>query len=497
MRERHPYDKSLGEKMNELPVPDINKSWQEMRILLDHEMPPGRSKRRGGWWFPGALLIMLITATSILVTINLSPQHGDPPLTAGGAGGGPAITKTDNLSEKPIEPNDKILHDKQINPPASMQTDGETSAPPADHNAGKQGRKTVANGLNQPVLFSPLTTKARAIKLPGAETEAADRLENDPGSAAGDGNTHPVEVSFPGEGSGDLKELVPSNTSGPVSIKATGLSQRFDSMDLDKPLAAQYVPVSRKFYRQIPKQYRPPNVKEPYTTEGRTFAFGVSLPMGFPLGDQKMLGYNISAGPNTVSDYIPGVHVQYHLNGKSYLQTEVQFMSPQYIRPVMVHHSEYQTTAMQVTSSVFARKLYYFNVPVSVHYSPFKHFYLGTGLQFSSLLGGVAEYETIRTGMVRSDSIYQSTYSRFGKDSIGSRLRGNELRLLLDANYYWNRFTVGLRYNQAFSNYISLRPSTTASYTLDKNKALQFYMRFNLWEEKKRKPIRERVLTYR
>jgi hypothetical protein len=481
MRDRHPYDKSLGEKMSGLPVPGVNKSWEQMRTLLDQEMPPGRSKRRGGWWFPGALLITLITATSILVTMNLSPQHGDPPLSARAPGDSPGFTNNQILSEKPVTPNDKILlNEKQITSSASTQTNGET--PAVGNNLLTNGREAAT------VINAKRSTQASGMEA----ADAAGRLPVAYSSAEipVDAGTQPamniVEKNIP--------FAVPE---GPVLFTATGLLVLFDSVDLDKTLAAQYAPVSRKFYRKHRRHHRPPNIREPYTTAGRTFAFGISLPLAFPLGDQKMLGYNISAGPNTVSDYIPAPHVQYHFNSKSYVQTELQVMSPQYIRPVMLHHNEYQTSVSHVSSSVYARKLYYFNVPVSIHYSPFKHFYLGTGLQFSSLLGGVAEHEKIRTGMVSSDSIYQSSYARFGNDSIGSRLRGNEMRLMLDANYYWNRFTVGLRYNQALNNYVSLRPSATASYTLDKNKALQFYMRFNLWEQKKRTPVHQRPLTYR
>ncbi len=510
MREHHPYDKSLGEKMKGLPVPDEQKSWEKMRLLLDKEMPPGRSKRRGGWWFPGALLIMMITATGILVTVNLSPPHGDPPLSARGPGDGPPSASNQNLSEKPTEPNGEILLKQQQINSASNQTGGQTLASDGagDPLESRELSDSQVFSDNPDLTYARVLGEKRTVLYSGVSSQIRlarnDRIavtDRDPGEngSSNSGNvSRGVESNFltdadaPGE-----SQLQYTVVAGPAQFAAAGLSASFDSFDLDKPLAAQYAVVSRKFYRKLRRSQRPPNVREPYTTAGRTFAFGVSLPLAFPLGDQKMLGYNISAGPNTVSDYIPAPHVQYHFNSKSYVQTEVQVMSPQYIRPVMLHHNEYQTSVAHVSSSVYARKLYYFNVPVSVHYSPFKHFYLGTGLQFSTLLGGVAEHEKIRTGMVSSDSLYQSSYARFGNDSVGNRLRGNEMRLMLDANYYWNRFTVGLRYNQAFHNYVSLRASSTAAYTLDKNKALQFYMRFNLWEGKKRRHLQTRLLTYR
>ncbi len=68
--------------------------------------------------------------------------------------------------------------------------------------------------------------------------------------------------------------------------------------------------------------------------------------------------------------------------------------------------------------------------------------------------------------------------------------------MLLDANYYFNNFTVGLRYNQALSNYISFPPiARQCLIQFDKNRALQFYMRYNLWEEKKKAKANKTMLT--
>jgi hypothetical protein len=281
----------------------------------------------------------------------------------------------------------------------------------------------------------------------------------------------------------------------PYSIAS--FAEEFDSLEYHPSETVRYAPVSRKYYRQHKKYGKPVNIKEPYTTVGRNFAIGLSLPLAFPLGDQKALAYNVNAGANTATDYIPAPHVQYHFNSKAYVQSELQVMSPQFIRPVLLYQHQYANSTSSTTNSVYARKLYYFNVPISLHYSPFKHFYMGTGLQFSSLLSGVAMHEQLRSGMVPGDSIYNVRYARFSNDSISNKLNSSEMRLMLDANYYWHKFTVGLRYNQALSNYVSTRAAANIPYTLDKNKSLQFYMRYNLWEDKKRKNASPRMVSLR
>jgi hypothetical protein len=164
-------------------------------------------------------------------------------------------------------------------------------------------------------------------------------------------------------------------------------------------------------------------------------------------------------------------------------------MNPQYIQPVLLFQQKSEVASTNTTyyNSVYAKKLYYFNIPVGVHYSPFHHFYLGTGLQFSSLVSGVALHE--RTKSVGSSNRYDlvsQSYSRFKNDTISNRIDNNEFRLMLDANYYWRQFTVGLRYNQALSNYVSFRLNSASPLFQDKNKSLQFYLRYNLWENHKK-----------
>ncbi len=222
-----------------------------------------------------------------------------------------------------------------------------------------------------------------------------------------------------------------------------------------------------------------------HSAQAGTFAIGFSLPLAFPLGDQKAMGYNVWAGHNTVSDYLPSPHLQYHVTEKTFFQTEAQLLSPQFIPTTLLSYYTRSNPNYTVTSSVYARKLYYFNVPVSVHHSPFPGFYMGTGIQFSSMLSGVAMTEDRKWVPGAGEQITQ-TYSRFRNDSLTAKMNTSEFRVLLDANYYFNKFTVGLRYNQALTNYISSQLMPGTPFTFEKNRALQFYLRYNLWEEKKK-----------
>ncbi|WP_315819691.1 hypothetical protein [Paraflavitalea speifideaquila] len=173
-------------------------------------------------------------------------------------------------------------------------------------------------------------------------------------------------------------------------------------------------------------------------------------------------------------------------------------MSPQFIRPTLLAYNTTQlgpSPGYYMSNAVYAQKLYYFNVPVSIHHSPFPGFYMGTGIQFSSMISGVAMTEQRKWSPGGGNMLVSETFSRFKNDSLSQKMNNSEFRVMLDANYYFNSFTVGLRYNQALSNYISFRLSPGTPYSFDKNRALQFYLRYNLWEEKKKPGTNKTMLT--
>ena len=41
MNQKLPYEQLIADKLQHLPLPDVDESWQEMKKLLDRELPPG------------------------------------------------------------------------------------------------------------------------------------------------------------------------------------------------------------------------------------------------------------------------------------------------------------------------------------------------------------------------------------------------------------------------------------------------------------------------
>jgi hypothetical protein len=565
MNLKHPYEKHLAEKLVQLPPPgDPDQNWQQMKAMLDEDMPRGGGGILGGYrWMIPTIIILAIGSgiwfggrqflpmnrgdKSMAGTINKT--HNNKPVDANKADektAGQTVLPEGNATVETTIPDNNVAtsetSQKELvagNVPATSTNDVTNPVLPNDQKEFSRSRSLPENdqgtvAVNTAKTASNITSNNNEInndrkkvysKKKNNKRKPNNRVTNNNAAETASitkiTETQPVVeepvvaaaeeededkrfVSLPSvrlhkpsvrtapKSAADIVKESPVDIivdyTGTTLIMPSGVLQRnythLSPVELFPDLAVQ----NKSSRRRSGRSYEARN--------GRALAIGLSLPLGFPLGDQEPLAYNRHAGANTISDYIPSPHLQYHLNNRTYFQTQVQLSQPQFIRPILLFQEKAPTpqTNTFIYHSIYARKLYYFNLPVSVYHSPLRNFYMGTGLQFSSMLSGVAltEQRKVSPG---DEYIINQTYSKFGNDSLSRRFNNSEVRLLLDMNYYWNRFIVGLQYNQAFNNYVSFQVNPASPYIFDKNKSLQFYLRYNIWEDRKRKRKSETMLS--
>lgn len=541
MNDRQPYERHLADKLQHLPPPgEANDSWEQMRVLLEKEMPRGGgfSVRRHWWLFSIAIGILFLGTwlsgkhflegdKTIPVTQTLppvDPEKGKPLSPAGKAqSSGTAAQSPAGNDNQPVAgagskngiaaTDDTPAAIAPITPPGSnaVSERDEGAAVATVSDAGNKIRNNQNNN-RQPRADETITTQKNNSnytregnkKLSGGRTQTKALADHDLVHQQSEGNLTPGTTRKPLKQDPKMINDKAPLLSKPAEDRVHATIVRSPLRYTDNqpgPVLAPGTTIEKDYAKKNGLPDRPvanagaAKKKLQRSRETGMLAMGFSLPLAFPLGDQRAMGYNLWAGHNTVSDYMPSPHLQYHLSDKTFLQTEAQLMSPQFIRSTLL---EYTVRPLgpnsYTTNAVYAKKLYYFNIPVSIHHSPFPGFYMGTGIQFSSMISGVALSEE-RKWTGGSNVLLKETYSRFRNDSLSQRINSNEFRLLLDANYFFNRFTVGLRYNQALSNYLSFRLSPATPYTFDKNRALQFYLRYNLWESKKSSNSGKTLLT--
>jgi hypothetical protein len=135
--------------------------------------------------------------------------------------------------------------------------------------------------------------------------------------------------------------------------------------------------------------------------------------------------------------------------------------------------------------------LFYFNVPLSVHYTLFDNFDVGAGLQFSRLSNAIGSFDTTTTPTVTGNNpaitaVSSKNVKSFKGDALYQQIKTDEFRFLLDMSYTYKHFIGGLRYNQALSKFVDIQiaPGQT---TQGRNSSLQLYLRYILWDGRKKR----------
>jgi len=241
------------------------------------------------------------------------------------------------------------------------------------------------------------------------------------------------------------------------------------------------------------KQSMTPNGQQEEKKSKRiALSAGLGLNQFFTIGSQQHSGYNSGGTVGAVSDYIPVPFIRWNISKNLYLQLEGQINTPQYTKQLLAKHEIINDTSRpgQVTenNSVYINKLFYFNIPLSINYSLFQNFYAGAGLQFSQLTNGVGLFEGQEYSPLSPDTLSNSKYASIKEDPVYKEIKTIEWRILFDANYQWQNLILGVRYNQALTNFINVRISST-QVTQARNSSIQLYLRYILWKNKKTKEL--------
>ena len=215
---------------------------------------------------------------------------------------------------------------------------------------------------------------------------------------------------------------------------------------------------------------------------------GIGLNQFFPIGGQES-PYNSSGITNTLSDYLPVPMLRYYFDRKWYIQLEAQFNTPQAAKKDLVISSppkdSLPATQQFTQHSTSIRQLFYFNVPLSIHYMPVENLHVGVGLQFSHLTDAIGNFDTSTWNQIGNpDTVKVSAVKSLKSDTLFQKIKTNEFRFLLDASYTYKRFVLGIRYNQALNPFIRVQIAP-GQLTQSRNSSLQLYFRYIFWDGRK------------
>lgn len=472
MKRQHTYEQLIGQKLNGLTPPHVAGLWNNMEAILDREMPQQEKRKRvgGAWWFSANMLIAAGLFASVGTVYTLCRVSGKEPATA-------VITEvaTPQIAKEAIGNKGKEATAKasgsemasrlQQTPVADQRF---SSATPATYGAVSEHKMVLTAAgteinaaVEQHSAVSEVTTAASQI--PVADETGVATL------AAGTGE---------GVITAPLREALP--------VEST-LPSAFDQQPVTAPVAVNVVAGKQKKARF-------------YSDKG--FAAGLSLNMPVAVSQQQKVGLDREGKNNQWQDYIPSVYAQLHLNKKFYLQAEWQPVMAQYTPGFTLYNRVDELNPDEKMQKVVKlNKLFYTSLPVSFHYNtPLKNLAVGVGMQYSKTqkivlqdqeyyhliqAGGVFDVTELKNEVVVKDPEAVRKHNT-GEvvDSVAQSFKRDEWRMLADVNYHFKGLNLGVRYTHGLTNYINT--NFTNLPVKDRNESLQLYLRFNLFDSRKK-----------
>jgi hypothetical protein len=542
MMERHDHINPWADKLQDIPVPEMNDAWKAMEGLLEEEMPDRGKRDRRRW-------LLLIILLLLLIGVCNCPGRLHRYVGLGGSGGGREdSTRRERMVERGTakEREGRLREEemdssggKEKNTGGNLQRDEEENSTRKEkivggtsiekltessikreeenrRSRGKEGsdvgrNKIAARSANGKKSGSNLEKKgdstvrnnasgstgkkrghASGKKIKSAPTEKSESIFGDgqAGGVAGKkantderkdpGGQEPVAVR-PGK-AGDMVG------GGFKGGDTAALGNNKDTAPIVKK------PVTKKMLAQKRADSLAAAEKkaDSLRANNKGWVAGIGLNQFFTVGQQEQSNYNSSGTTGGIRDYIPVPMIRYYFNNKFFVQLEAQFNTPQYTKKdLLASESKVDSTTIptaKLQSVLYIKKLFYFNVPLSVHFSPFPNFYVGAGLQYSRLTNGVGLFQDKASPRYTAgaDTIKKSQVQSFKNDTTYQKMRTNELRLLLDLSFTYKKFIIGARYNRALSNFIDVRISDS-QVTQSRNSSIQVYLRYILWDGRKKK----------
>jgi hypothetical protein len=216
------------------------------------------------------------------------------------------------------------------------------------------------------------------------------------------------------------------------------------------------------------------------------FSAGLGVQQQLRSSRQVAYSENYYGKNDVLSEHIPSVFVSIHKQNKWFIQGEFRFGAPQFVENYtyarQVLYSKQDSTL--VTTSLQLRKLYYHQLPLSFNYNVAPHFYIGAGGVYSMFYRAVTERSIKSTSLQTGNEIFSNNIVRTPayNDSFFFR---SQVQVMVQANYQWKRWTIGLCYKKDLQPYIRyMQPDGTVKEEM--NDALDAAIRYQLWKSKKR-----------
>ncbi len=499
-----------------MPLPDGEKAWQKMKGLLDKE--DDRRRALPFWFWEYALVVLLLVGTAAGGYWLLNRKTGEPdtgrsadkntrpsidvnekkkrPHLSNDAKGTTERTTTDlgpteRPNHQPATPNGSTIAATNKSTPAEEKSKTgankiEEITPAVAKKEAAAVRHAIAKKTTPPVRKASLAATTigfgkehsrkdnpPAIAITGKTKPPPDGNRV---SASNNGETKPARV-IPITANSSVKQpATPIMPAATDSLKQLLLKTSVDSSN--RKDSASHSKDTTKAAEPLVAGNEAKN-KKARKKNGLLFSAGAGLQQAIAFNGQQTSSYNLNGRQNRLSDKIPSVYLRLQ-KGRWFLQGEFFYNLPQAVEAFSFSQkTAYNVTASEVRTEIFTiQKLYYHQLPVSINYFLLPQWSVGAGGTYNRLAGAVTEQQTsLKNVATGSESVTTRVVPVKGfRDSF---LYRSNAGLLLQSDYHWKRFCLGLRYTEGLQSFIKYtRPD--GAVLDEKAQSLQVVLRFRI-----------------
>ncbi|MEO8764845.1 MAG: hypothetical protein ABI416_11185 [Ginsengibacter sp.] len=488
MNEKLPYEEELSKRLQELPLPDGNVSWQDMKQRLDEDKDDGIIAPPVGKGCIGYSLLLIALSTVLFIIINYVKwpwiKNQKNIVSQGEVVKEQTLKKTVGTS---VDRADKKLRPQVADTPGK---NFKTTDPGSKNKLSKDSIKTTIKIDPKEKVFTHVVSSINA------DTKFLNTRKNKPSeiNAANNGitknkNQHlhkkiPATIISKIQGGvqqADSLQNEPDNSNGTNGVVSVNDHRKIDSIAKGKS-------DSSGITKKIKNAEAAPEKTKINSSEKALiyFAAGIALHQQLPINGQTLVPYNSLGRKSTLRDYIPSVYFRMYKDKKWFLQAEFRYGAPQYTRDLLYVQKKVVDTFTRSTldTSTRLKKTYYHQLPVSFNYFVLPHLSIGAGFIWNKFNSAVTEQEIKRTSNITlADTVLTKTILK--PKRADSNFAKSYFQALIEMHYQWKRLSFGARYSFGLQPYIRFQ-LPGGNNREEKNSSLGIFVRYDLWQSKKR-----------
>lgn len=479
MSDRLPYEEQLAKQWNDLPLPDENMAWEDMKRRLEEDDDDGIIPvwlRGCGLW--GLLLVVLFGLGWWLIRQHKTENKKEQPVVKQEAGVKKNKEENGNTIPLIIDKTEEKIKDtkvpvEKINErdilPVNKQIEKDRIVAKKEYEILKENKKTTNKKKKKTELTYPLQQRSDKSLKVKKEKQIVDKNDTGviPESKLQDDENNKERIV-----KRNNPDAVVKNSADSISLKE---AIRNTINNIVKAPAKTGGLVSKD---NIPK-------KDSAKQKSILFSAGIALHQLVPVDGQKLNPYNSQGRKGSIGDYIPSVYFRVHKEKKWFLQSEFRYGAPQYTREIVyqqkIVRDTFNTTA--TTTSARLKKTFYHQLPVSFNYFVLPDLSIGGGFVWNSFNSAVSEQDVVRRFISTGVDSVLSKGVILNNMKADSNFARSYFQALVEAQYQWKRFSFGARYSFGLQPYLKFQlPGGTQQ--SERNRSLQLFIRYELWKSR-------------